>query len=284
MDTFKIVLVAVVLMLCWSTLVPAQKLTVDEVIARNLESLGTPEARAAVKTFIAVGNGTSKYLSSPDLVANGRIVIASEGKKFFYGISLSSTSNRFGDEIYTFDGDVSGAALPRQGERTTLGNFVQSNKMLIDQGLLGGELSTSWLIANVAGNKGKISYAGIKKLDGKEMYVLEYSKKGGGDVDVSLYFDKASFRHVRTEYKRISSAGIGLRPEESSQLNETRFKIVEEFGDHRAEAGLMLPHTYRLVYSATGQRGTLEIEWKFELNEFAANQKFDPATFKAPGK
>ncbi len=116
------------------------------------------------------------------------------------------------------------------------------------------------------------------------MYALDYSKKGGGDVEVTLYFDKDTFRHVRTEYRRMSSAGIGVKPETSSQYNETRFKIIEEFGDHRAEAGLMLPHSYRIVYSSSGQAGTVEVEWKFALSEFAVNQKFDAATFKAPGK
>ena len=80
----------------------------------------------------------------------------------------------------------------------------------------------------------------------------------------------------------MSSAGIGVRPETSSQYIETRFKIVEEFGDHRPEVGLTLPHSYRILYSTSGQSGTVEIEWKFALTEFAKNQKFEPTTFKAP--
>ncbi len=259
----------------------AQKLKAEDVVARNHESIGTPEARAATKSLIAVGNGTAKFLSNADLQSPGRIVIASEGTKFFFGINLESTTNRFADELYTFDGNTSSVGLPRQGNRSALGLFVQSNKMTIEQGLLGGTLSTAWVIANISENKGKLSFDGLKKVDGKEAYVLGYSKKGGGDVDVSLYFDKDTFRHIRTEYKRMSSAGIGLRPEDSTKYDETRFKLVEEFGDFRAESGLTLPHSYRIVYSTSGQRGTTEIEWKFTLNEFSANQKLEPTTFKA---
>ncbi|MBK7513144.1 MAG: hypothetical protein IPI76_12880 [Chloracidobacterium sp.] len=80
--------------------VNAQKLKPEEVAAKNLESIGTPEARAAAKTLIAVGTGTAKFLSNADLQSNGRIVIASEGTKFFLGINLESTSNRFADELY----------------------------------------------------------------------------------------------------------------------------------------------------------------------------------------
>lgn len=284
MKPIKVIFSSLVLIAAGVGLATAQKLNTEDVVAKNLESIGTPEARAAVKNMIAVGNGTSKYLSTADLSADGRIVFASDGPKFFLGINLNGTSNRFADELFTFDGESSNAALPRQGQRSNLGSFVQSNRMMIDQGLMGGELSTGWLLANLANNKGKLSFAGTKKIDGKELYALDYSKKGGGDVEVTLYFDKDTFRHVRTEYRRMSSAGIGVRPETSSQYIETRFKVIEEFGDHRAEAGLILPHSYRIVYSSSGQSGTVEIEWKFALNEFAVNQKFDPATFKSPGK
>ena len=284
MKPIKLIFSVLILVAASVGFATAQKLKAEDVVAKHLESLGTPEARSAVKNMIAVGNGASKYLSTADLSADGRLVIASDGPKFFMGINLNGTSNRFADELFTFDGESSNAALPRQGQRSNLGSFVQSNRMMIDQGLMGGELSTGWLLANLANNKGRVSYAGTKKIDGKELYALDYSKKGGGDVEVTLYFDKDTFRHVRTEYRRMSSAGIGIKPEASSQYNETRFKVIEEFGDHRAEAGLMLPHSYRIVYSSTGQSGTVEVEWKFALGEFAANQKFDPATFKAPGK
>ncbi len=281
MKSMRSMLAAFVLTVTAVSFANAQKLKAEDVVAKNLESIGTPEARAAAKSLIAVGNGTAKFLSNADLQSPGRIVIASEGTKFFFGINLESTTNRFADELYTFDGNTSSVGLPRQGNRSALGLFVQSNKMTIEQGLLGGTLSTAWVIANISENKGKLSFDGLKKVEGKEAYVLGYSKKGGGDVDVSLYFDKDTFRHIRTEYKRMSSAGIGLRPEDSTKYDETRFKLVEEFGDFRAESGLTLPHTYRIVYSTSGQRGTTEIEWKFTLNEFSANQKLEPTTFKA---
>src|SRR4029078_7883379 len=110
-------------------------------------------------------------------------------------------------------------------------------------------------------------------------YALGYSPKGGGDITVTMYFDKDTFRHVRTEYKRTSSAAIGLRPEQSSGFSESRLKVTEDFTDFKAEKGLMLPHTYKLVYSISGQNGTTEIEWNFKLNEFAFNQKHEPKTF-----
>ena len=284
MKTISLFLLAFTLLVFGSTRSHGQKMRAEDVVAKHLEALGTPESRAAVKTMILVGNGAAKYLSTADLSADGRVVIASEGPKFFLGINLEGNSKRFADELFTFDGSNADAALPRQGQRSNLGSFVQSNKLMIDQGLFGGALSTGWLLLNPVEGKGKLSFAGIKKIDGRELYSLDYTKKGGGDIEVTLYFDKATFQHVRTEYRRISSAGIGARPETSSQYIETRFKVIEEFGEFRPESGLMLPHSYRIVYSASGQSGTVESEWKFILSEFAANQKFDSSTFRPAGK
>lgn len=286
MNTIQKTLIAAVFLTCFAAAASAQKLKAEDVIAKNLASIGSPEARAATRNIITVGNGSCKFLSTADLQAEGRVVIASEGQKFFLGVNLNSQSNRFADELFTYDGQSADAASPRQGSRSNLGTFVGANPVMIDSGLMGGELSTGWIVANVAAGKGKLSYAGIKKVDGKDTYALTFTKKGGSDLDVTLFFDKDTFHHVRTEYTRMSSAGIGLTPERSSQFIETRFKIVEEFGDHRAESSLnlTLPHTYRIVYSASGQSGTVETEWKFGLDQFASNQKFDPNTFRAPGK
>ena len=100
-------------------------------------------------------------------------------------------------------------------------------------------------------------------------------------MDIKLYFDKDTFQHIRTEYKRISSAGIGTTPGQSSQINETRVSLTESFSNFKAENGLTLPHEYRLFYSSLGQNGTNEIEWISNLTEFAFNQNLSPGTFDA---
>ncbi len=155
MKPIKLIFSVLILVAASVEFASAQKLKAEDVVAKHVESLGTAEARSAVKNMIAVGNGASKYLSTADLSSDGRLVIASDGPKFFMGINLNGTSNRFADELFTFDGESSNAALPRQGQRSNLGSFVQSNRMMIDQGLMGGELSTGWLLANLANNKGK---------------------------------------------------------------------------------------------------------------------------------
>jgi hypothetical protein len=257
----------------------AQKMKPEDVLAKHLESIGTAEVRAAVKSQLAVGDVSVEFISQKNLTANGRIVMASEGSKNFLGMNLNA--NDYPLEKFTYDGKKSKVAFVRTGVRSVLGNFILSNDLLLEESLLGGTLSTSWALLNTANNKAKVSFDGTKKIDGKEVYVLGYSPKGGGDIDIKLYFDKETFRHVRTEYKRTSSAAIGRTIDESARQSESRLKVVEDFSDFKAEKGVMLPHSYKLNYSVSGQNGTTEIEWKFNLTQFVFNQTLDAKTFDA---
>lgn len=268
-----------VVILCGlSSIVLAQKLKPEEIVAKHLDSIGKPEIRNLIKTQIAVGRVTFKSISVKNLTTEGRVVMASADNKNFFGLNMNAPD--YPMEKFVYDGKDSNVALIRTGGRSTLGNFINSNSLILEGSLFGGVLSTSWSLLDLKRNDAKISSDGTKKIDGREVYILSYSPKKGSDVDVTIYFDKETFRHIRTEYKRIASAGIGLRPEQSSGFNESRFKLVEKFSDFREEKGLMLPHNFQLEYSVTGQNGTTELEWVFNLNEFAINQILDPNTFK----
>ncbi len=261
----------------FSTSVFAQKMKAEDVLAKHLESIGTAEIRASIKTQIVVGDALVKFISPRNTDVQGRIVLASAAEKNFLGMSLNAIE--YPQEKFSFDGKNAKVGFIKDGFRSKLGNFVVANDLLLEESLLGGTLSTSWALLDVAAKKPKLSFDGTKKIDGKEVYVLGYSAKGGGDVEIKLYFDKETFRHVRTEYKRTSSAAIGLRPEQSSGFSESRLKITEDFSDFKAEKGLTLPHSYRLLYSTIGQNGTTEIQWNFNLTEFSFNQNLAPNTF-----
>ena len=264
-----------------SIAVEAQKLKPEEIIAKHLNSLGTAEKRAALKTFIAVGEVSVEYITQKNQPASGRMVIASEGNKLFYGMQLNASD--YPQEKFVFDGKKADVAMVRAGTRTLLGNFVQSNNGILSNGILSGPLSTAWPLLDAAQRGGKFSGGSIKKVEGKDAYAVSLSPKGGSDVDITLYFDAESFQHVRTEYKRSSSASMGRTPEQSSQMSETRYKLTEDFSGYKEFQGLNVPSKYKIHYLSSGQNGTVEIEWKANLSEFAINQALDPGTF-ATGK
>jgi hypothetical protein len=258
----------------------SQKMKAEEVIAKHLESIGTAEVRASVKNQMAVGDVAVTFVSQKNQPAQGRVVMVSEGTKNFLGMNLNA--NDYPLEKFSYDGKDAKVAFVRTNVRSILGNFILSNQLMLEESLLGGTLATSWALSNLATNKAKVSFDGTKKIDGKEVYILGYTPKGGSDIDIKIYLEKDTFRHIRTEYKRTSSAGIGTRPEQSSGFSETRLKITENFGDFKAEKGITLPHSYTLNYSTTGI--AVEIEWKFALTQFAFNQNLDPKTFDAEAK
>jgi hypothetical protein len=272
------------LLAVFSVSVFGQKMKPEDVLAKHLESIGTAEKRASLKSIVAVGDVSVKFISQKNQTAEGRVVIASMGEKYFLGMNLNAADYPL--EKFSFDGRKARVAYVRANIRSVLGEFMLSNNLLIEETLLGGTLSTSWALLNIANNKAKLSLDGTKKIDGKEVYVLGYSPKGGGDVDINLYFDKETFRHVRTEYKRIASAsqnrglgGGGVERAQTELQNETRLKVVEDFSDFKTENGITLPHSYRLNYTINGQNGLTEIEWKSTFTQFSFNQNLDPRTF-----
>lgn len=254
----------------------AQKLKPEEIIAKHLDSIGTAEARAAAKSRMIVGDVVVTFVSQKNQAAQGRAVMASEANKILIGMNLNAAD--YTQEKFTYDGKKAKAAFAYLTQRSLLGNWVDSNNVMLEQGLLSGVLSTAWAPLNMGEGKGKFSGGGTKKIDGKEVYSVGFSPKGS-DVDITLFFDKETFRHVRTEYKRVSSAGIGRTANESSGFSETRYKMVEDFSDFKDEKGLMLPHVYKIVYGVTGQRGTTEVEWALTMTAFTPNPKLDANTF-----
>lgn len=253
----------------------SQKMKPEEILAKHLDSIGTSAVRAADKNRIIVGDADVVFVTQKNLPAKGRIVLASAGAKNFLGISTNSLD--YPSEKFSFNGNDAKVSFVRAGVRSVLGNFVPSNKILLEESLLGGTLSTSWALLNLPDKKVKLTNEGTKKIDGRETYALGYVAKS--DLNITLYFDKETFQHVRTEYKRTSSAGIGTSPEQSSRFSESRFKITEDFSDYKTEHGLTLPHKYQIYYSLAGQNGTTEIKWNFSFNEFAFNQNLAENTF-----
>lgn len=279
MKIFKFSALFVLVTSLLSTSVFSQKMKAEDVLAKHLDSIGTAEVRSANTSRIIVGAANAQFISQKNQSTQGRIVLASAGDKFFWGLNLNAAD--YPGEKLSFDGRKVKVNLVRAGQRSILGNFISSNDEIMEEGLLGGTLSTSWALMNMQNRKAKLSYSGTKKIDGKEVHVIRYSPKKSSLEDIQMFFDKETFRHVRTEYKSTFSAAMGRTIDESARQSESRLKVVENFSDFKEEKGLTLPHTYNLFYSITGQRGTTEIEWSFNLNEFAFNQNLTDSTFDA---
>lgn len=281
-----ILLIAAVL-LCSFSVFADEKLTAEEIIAKHLDSIGTKDKRDEIKNRIILGVSNFTFLRTPSNVA-GKAVLASEDRKTLFGIN-------FGTPLYPlekiiFDGNKAFVAFINPGVRSALGDFLLSNKLIITEGLLGGTLQSSWGLQDIKGRKAKVENGGKKKINGQEVYVLNYFPKGGSDLTIKLYFDAKNFQHLRTDYiQRIgaqqgqsigtSTRGIDEAINNSAKQQETRNTLIEDFSKYKDESGIMLPHSYRVYLSLDETRGTREYEWKFEFSQFVFNQKLDPKSF-----
>ena len=218
------------------------KMRPEEIVAKHLESIGGAETRASVHSRIAAGTVIG-ILSAPGTAKfDGRVVMASDGNKNMIGMGFENAGQY--QERFGFDGKEVTVGFARPGVRGYWGDFLLTHDNIIKEGLVGGTLSDAWPLLNFSERKAKLEYRGIKKINGKTMHELKYVPHGTSDLEISLFFDTATFQHVRSEYSRIISAGLGTgvigtgrveRPSQSGavdasgQQRPTRYKMVEEF-------------------------------------------------------
>jgi hypothetical protein len=244
-----------------------QKMKPEELVEKHLASIGSPEARAAVRNRVVSGTATVAFNPGLRNTSPGDGVIVSEGKSVRLGLVFPVLDYR-GEEV-VFDGSKVATGYIRPGVRSQFSEFVKLNEVLLKEGLFGGVLSTAWPMLDVAGRQPRLEYNGLKKRAGKEYHELRYlARKGGGDVRVLLYFDPQTFQHLQSEYR------VSLMDQE-----ERRYTVTEEFGNFGVADGLTLPRSYKLSFGVEGTGSSLMIDWNVTFEQLRHNQQLDPKTF-----
>jgi len=261
----------------------AQKLKPEDIVARHLESIGSAQERAAVKTRIISGTSQVVFHTTPVGQAVGRAVLASEDIKSLLGMSFPSPV--YPREELGFNGSTFMAAYILPGSRSALGSFLMTHSLIFKQGLMGGTLSSAWPLLDLTKRNAELEYSGQKKVGNQMLHELKYAPHGGGDLQIKLYFEPDTFKHVRTEYERTIAGEMGNRSYVApGNGRETRFKMVEEFSDFKKESELNLPHTYKINLITDTDAGTLLTDWTIKLTQFTFNEKIDPNSFSIISK
>lgn len=255
------------------------KITVEDLVAKHLESIG-PEKARTTKRIIA-GTSLVIFRTEPKGQAGGRAVLASEGIKNLIGMSFPSPV--YPREQLGYNGNSFMAAFVTPGVRSSLGSFLMTHTLIFKQGLMGGTLSSAWPLLDLASRGARLEYAGQKKVENRTLHELKYLPGGGSDLQINLFFDPETFQHVRTEYLRVIPAPTGSRAYSNVDERETRYKMVEEFSDFKKESELNLPHTYKIRLTVDSQGGTFLADWIINLSQFTFNEKIDPTSFSING-
>jgi hypothetical protein len=252
----------------------------EDLVAHHLDSISTSQARAAVKSRAVQGTLRFKVL-----VGGGGEVIGSWGR-----VSEQRQSNfvmRFGSgdwlgEQFKYDGQktyVAGATSSHR--KSVFGQLMSSQDFIIQEGLLGGELSTAWALQNLDQNRPKLTAIGLKKIDGRELLGIQYYSRGSSDVEVKIYFDPETYRHVMTVYSILLSANLGGTVTNSSRQRDIRYTIEERFSDFKTVGGITLPRHYDLQYTQELQNGTTRVfDWDMTADQVTDNISLDPANFQ----
>jgi hypothetical protein len=237
----------------------AEKLKPEEVLARHLEAVGDAEARAAARVVQgSVAMGTQA--ASVGVLA-GRFGFDSQPGRF--ALQMQFPSDRYPAESFGLADDKADVGFVLTGRRSVLGNFVSTNPVILREGLLGGVLNAAWPLFSLAERGARLAYEAGKKLDGRELHRLRYrAKKGQADLEIFLYFEPDTFRHVASVYKASRAQTMGSVMEASSQQRDVYFQMEERFADWKAAQGLNLPSTWTIRYETQGQ-GTQY--WKYDL-------------------
>ncbi len=262
-----------------------KKLKPEELIERHLQSLGSPEALAAIKTRNAQGRGQLSYVTGGTGSLIGPVTFLSDQDKF--RLSVRFDYPQFPGMVVSFDGKKHHVPKLNTDNRLGLGEFLYRFNIIIKEGLLGGALSTAWPLLHLEERRPKLKSHGVKKVGEERLFRLEYRpRKSGGGLKINLYFDPETLRHVLTIYQVVNR--FGMRASASASLGGQesiiRLTLVERFGAFRKVDGVEVPTSWNLRYTEQRQEGEIPAvvtttEWALSFLAFTHNQPMDPSSF-----
>ena len=263
-----------------------EKIAPADLVAKHLDSIGAADARARSRGTLIKGSAQVTVKLCGEGQVDGEVVLGSQGPMNVINLKFNTPAYPF--ESLVFDGKNFSASQFKPGSRTCLAQFFLTNDAPFKEGLIGGTLSESWPLLNLADKNPKLEYAGLKKIGDRQLHALKYTPRKGSDLKITLFFEPESFRHVRTEYsrtiyaseqRRIVGGGPDLPPEQRQQASAARIEAYEEFADFKPEAGLNLPHTYTFHLSIQSEVRPAMVDWVLNLTTFAFNAPLNPAEF-----
>lgn len=255
----------------------AKKLTAEEVVARHIESIGSPDKLASIQSRTVYGTAS---VQRP--VGTLPQILPEAGKRTEAGNFLLASADRnlamvmrfydpdYPGEHFAFDGKSATVSFIGANKQSVLGEFIDSRSGLMREGLLGGVLSTAWPLLNAPAGRFKLKYEEVK-IGGTRFHEISYIPKSRRYLEkmaVCMIFDFESYRHVMTEYANVMNDGSRASPH-----------VIEQFGNFRNVDGLTLPFSYSI--ECPGSR-PYSNRWAIEVRQVNHNGPLDPQLFKAP--
>ena len=260
------------------------KMSVEQVVAMHLKSLGGPEARAATKSLAFVGTASVEFIQGMHGSMSGTSMCVAGGEKL--AVVMKFGDLEYPGEYFAYNGKEVSVGHISPGQRSPLGDFLYRNNGIMKEGLLGGVFSGAWPLLNLSEKQADTAYDEAT-IDGRPMHEIEYRpKKSLRDMKIKLYFDAETGRHVKTEYRvrvrddlsAVSGANFGTLKQ---GLPDSIYVLTEKFDDFKTVNAVTLPHRYTIDYSVEGQGRSFIGKWILQAAQWGFNQNYDDRIFAA---
>ena len=265
----KTILVAVIALvfagLELSPLCATEKMTPGQLVSLHLDAIGPADARTVTKSRLFRGEGVWRVFKGGAALLPAIVFEASDGDSISLRFDTGGNPTYYGEHLI-YDGKNVRIFQGFPGGRSPLGEYLMNNKVLLREGLLGGVTSTAWTLLHPEASGAKLKYAGLRKVEGRQLHCLDYkARKGGGPEKIQLFFEPDTYRHVLTRY---SNAVYG---------RAATTTVTETFSNFQEVDGLTLPTRWKIHYNS---RSGIVAEWEFVFKNVVHNQPIDPSLYE----
>ena len=220
---------------------------INDFVKQHLNSIGTEQTRAAVKSRAVKGQLQFSLVNGAGGNQEGKEVFISEGDKSVTLLKLPNPG--YHGERFVCDGKKVEIAFVRPGVYSSFGSFVRTHSEILTEGLLGGALSTGWALTRVEENNAKLQDRGVKKINGRELHRVQYLPAKNSDLEIMLYFDPQTARHLMTTYSLTINPQMGSTVVANAKQDLTRYYLEERFDDFNGTDGVQLPGRWTLQFT-----------------------------------
>jgi hypothetical protein len=226
---------------------PAPALTVDQLVAKNLEAKGGGPALAAIKSLrlegrMLVNQGQLEFKVSEVNERPGKV----RADAAIQGMAL----------VQAYDGSSGWKIYPFLGRKDPAKMTTDEAKSLVEEAEIGGPLE------NWKADGKTITYLGTEDVEGTQAHKLKLVRKNG---DVSyVYLDPDYFLEIRILDQRMEQGA--------------RVEVETDLGDYEKVNGVYFPFSIE-----SGNKGSTDKQ-KVILEKAEANVPVDQSIFAFPAK
>lgn len=274
--SFRKVLCILILTTILTLGISAQDIKVDEILSKNIASIGDTKKQSELKNMMLLG--ASEFRSKlPERKSSGKLAIVSDASNLLFISSFLSDTYPY-EKIGYFNGKPN-VPFVSAGLRSPLGNFLWEHSDILKSGLFSSSMTLNWNLLEKNLKKSKFSLAGTKKIDGRKAYIVNCSNGAtSGSMKIKLYFDAETFRHIRSEY-REELAAKESKFGTLGGVSGYEVELTENFSNFKTFEGITLPGTSKVHYMDSSRNGTHEYDWDFNVIDVKFNQQLKDGFF-----